>query len=135
MLSGSLCGWGDPLIGRFSLVVFLSLPADVRLARLRAGEAQRYGPAGIAAGGSLHAQFQRFMDWAARYDEGDLSLRSRQLHEAWLAGLPCPVVRLGRRMLDRRADRDPAADVGGPWRPDLSHSCRAPLPPRLSRCG
>ena len=35
VLSGSLCGWGDPLIPCFDLVVLLLVPTGVRLARLR----------------------------------------------------------------------------------------------------
>ena len=42
VLSGSLCGWGDPLIPEFDLVVLLAVPTPVRLARLRAREAERY---------------------------------------------------------------------------------------------
>jgi hypothetical protein len=53
VLSGSLCGWGDPLIPRFELVVLLLVPTPVRLARLRAREPQRYGAASIAAGGTV----------------------------------------------------------------------------------
>ena len=36
VLSGSLWEWGDPLIPEFNLVVFLVVPMEVRLARLRA---------------------------------------------------------------------------------------------------
>src|SRR5437660_12581847 len=43
VLSGSLCGWGDPLIPEFELVVFLVVPTSVRLARLRAREIERFG--------------------------------------------------------------------------------------------
>src|SRR3977135_1816568 len=43
VLSGSLCGWGDPLMAEFELVVFLVVPTPVRLARLRARELRRYG--------------------------------------------------------------------------------------------
>src|SRR5262245_19615648 len=67
-LSGSLCGWGDPVIPRFDLVVFLVVPTDVRMARLRAREEQRYGTSAIAPGGPLHRGHVEFMDWAARYD-------------------------------------------------------------------
>jgi len=94
ILSGSLCGWGDPLIPRFSLVVFLWLPAGVRLARLRERERLRYGSAAIDAGGSHHERYFKFIEWASAYDEGDLSIRSRRLHETWLASLDCPVLRL-----------------------------------------
>ncbi len=94
VLSGSLCGWGDPLVPEFDLVVFLAVPTEVRLARLRAREAQRYGPEAIALDGPRHAAHVAFLDWAGRYDTGDVEMRSRALHEAWIAGLPGPVLRL-----------------------------------------
>ncbi|HEX7212886.1 MAG TPA: AAA family ATPase [Methylomirabilota bacterium] len=94
VLSGSLCGWGDPLIPRFDLVVYLLVPTPVRLARLHAREQQRYGAAAIAAGGPLHPAHVEFMDWAGRYDSGGPDMRSRAMHEAWLASISAPVVRL-----------------------------------------
>jgi adenylate kinase family enzyme len=94
VLSGSLCGWGDPLIPQFDLVVFLLVPTEVRLTRLRAREATRYGHAAIALGGARHAAHVAFIAWADRYDTGDIEMRSRALHEAWLSGLTSPVVRL-----------------------------------------
>jgi len=94
VLSGSLCGWGDCFIPRFDLVVFMWLAPAIRLARLRRREAERYGPAAIAPGGPLHDKVEAFLAWAARYDDGEAVERSRTLHEAWLARLPCPVVRL-----------------------------------------
>jgi hypothetical protein len=45
-------------------------------------------------GGDRYASSQAFLAWAAAYDEGDTSIRSRRLHEQWLSTLPCPVVRL-----------------------------------------
>src|SRR5215470_12919654 len=93
-LSGSLCGWGDPLIPEFELVVFLAVRGPVRLARLVAREVERYGREVIAPGGARHDAFAAFIDWAARYDAGGLEGRSRTVHEAWLAALPCPVIRL-----------------------------------------
>lgn len=94
VLSGSLCGWGDPLIPEFELVVFLVVPSDVRLTRLRAREIARYGLDAIAPGGSRHQAYVEFLDWCAGYDGGGLDMRSRALHEAWLAALPGPVLRL-----------------------------------------
>jgi adenylate kinase family enzyme len=94
VLSGSLCGWGDPLIPRFDLVVFLLVPTPVRLARLRAREQRCYGVGAVAPGGPLHPAHVEFMEWAARYDDGGLEMRSRAMHEAWLASISAPVVRL-----------------------------------------
>jgi adenylate kinase family enzyme len=93
-LSGSLDGWGDPLVPRSDLVVFLLVPTEVRLERIRARSRQRYGEAALAPGGRLHEDYLAFLEWAAAYDEGAHGGRSRPRHEAWLAQLPCPVVRL-----------------------------------------
>jgi len=93
VLSGSLCGWGDVFIPRFELVVFIYLPPEIRMARLARREVDRYGAEGIAPGGAAHAKYETFMAWAAGYDTGEVS-RTRAIHEQWLAGLPCPVLRL-----------------------------------------
>jgi adenylate kinase family enzyme len=93
VLSGSLCGWGDPLIDRFTLVVFLQLSPDVRLARLAAREGQRYGDR-IEPGGDLHEAHEAFLAWARLYDTSGPSVRSLALHEGWLPRLACPVLRL-----------------------------------------
>lgn len=93
VLSGSLDGWGDPLIPRFDLVVFLTLDPAVRMARIRARERTRYGSA-IEPGGAMHGASLAFLAWAEGYDAGAGSGRSRPRHEAWLARLPCPVLRL-----------------------------------------
>jgi adenylate kinase family enzyme len=94
VLSGSLCGWGDPLIARFQLIVFLAVPTDVRMQRLRARELTRYGRDAIAPGGPRHQAYVAFLEWAARYDLADATERSRVLHDAWLAAVRVPVVRL-----------------------------------------
>jgi hypothetical protein len=74
-------------------VVFLWISPDVRMARLRTRERARYGAA-VAPGGPRHAASERFLAWAAGYDDGlQPPERCRRLHEEWLAALPCPVVR------------------------------------------
>ena len=97
VLSGSLVGWGDVFVARFELVVFLWIPHDARMARLRARERERYGAA-IDPGGALHAHHREFMDWAASYDTGGMDMRSRARHDAWLAALALPVLRLEGEM-------------------------------------
>jgi adenylate kinase family enzyme len=93
VLSGSLAGWGDPLIARFDLVVFLFVEPAIRLARLNERERRRYGDA-IAPGGPMHETHVAFMRWSAAYDSAGMEMRSRALHEAWLARLPGAVLRL-----------------------------------------
>ena len=43
VLSGSLNGWGDPLIPLFDLVIFVYVPQDERIRRLKIREHKRYG--------------------------------------------------------------------------------------------
>jgi len=105
VLSGSLTGWGDPLVGFFDLVVFVYLEPTIRLARLVERERRRYGNA-IDPGGSLAEEHRVFVAWATEYDTADESMRSLRRHETWLKGLPCPVVRLrGEWELDQKVAR------------------------------
>lgn len=102
VLSGSLCGWGDELIPFFDLVVFLWIPNDIRMQRLEAREYQRYGDK-IKEGGSLHSSYLAFMEWASKYDTGDMDIRSRMLHDSWLEHIPCRVLRIeGDLTLDEK---------------------------------
>lgn len=99
VLSGSLCGWGDVFIPRFEKVIYLWLPAEVRLARIREREIRRYGAERLAPGGDLYDIFEKFLSWAAAYDTDSGNIRSRDSELRWLAGLPCPVVRVGEEMV------------------------------------
>jgi adenylate kinase family enzyme len=91
VVSGSLCGWGDVAIPFFELVVFLWIPHDIRMARLRQREHARFGKR-ILPGGDMYKSSQAFLAWAASYDDGGLDIRSRRLHEEWLGMLPCPIL-------------------------------------------
>jgi len=109
VLSGSLCGWGDVFIPLFELVVFLWVAPEIRLARLRERERARYGAA-IAPDGPRHETYERFMAWAAGYDEGlGVPERCRRLHEQWLAALPCRV----ERFMDAGSAEDHVATIVG----------------------
>lgn len=93
VLSGSLTGWGDPVIPLFDSVIFVTLESSTRLHRLRQRERRRYGQR-IEAGGDREDAFADFLDWAAAYDDPTFDGRSLAAHERWLAMLPCPVLRL-----------------------------------------
>lgn len=94
VLSGSLDGWGDPIIPLFDLVVFLYVPTAIRIQRLRVREVQRFGDDAIAPGGSMHQKVEEFIEWASHYDDGTRVSRNLARHQAWLAKLPCRVLRL-----------------------------------------
>lgn len=93
VLSGSFDRWGDPLISGADLILFLTVPTAIRLARLRLRERRRFG-ARILAGGDMAATHAGFMAWASRYDEPEFSGRNRARHERWLNIQKPPVLRL-----------------------------------------
>jgi hypothetical protein len=58
------------------------------------------GTTSLAAATRAHVEF---LEWAGRYDTGGLEMRSRALHEAWVAALPGAVLRLeGDRAVDEQ---------------------------------
>jgi len=94
VLSGALCGWGDVFIPRFEAVVYCWLPAEMRLARIRARELDRYGAERLAPGGDLNTVYEKFCSWAAAYDNDSGNIRSRTQELEWLGKLTCPVLRI-----------------------------------------
>ncbi|MCG2625558.1 hypothetical protein L6654_02895 [Bradyrhizobium sp. WYCCWR 13023] len=94
VLSGSVTGWGDEFVPLFDLVVYVTTPRELRMQRLRAREAAHFGADAVAEGGWRHQETESFVEWASHYEAGDRKGRSLAKHEAWLAGLPCPVVRV-----------------------------------------
>lgn len=102
--SGSLCGWGDPLVPRFTLAAFMYVPKEARLARLHEREYARFGER-IQPGGDMREQHLAFLDWASRYDTGGEDMRSLAEHAKWIQTLPCPCLRLdGEKPLRELAD-------------------------------
>lgn len=105
VMSGTLDDWAEPATGELQLVVFLDVPVDVRLERLRERERARFGDA-VLPGGAMHETNREFMEWAAQYDEGRMLGRSRPRHERWLARLTVPVLRLdGRQRVEDLVER------------------------------
>ena len=94
ILSGSLCGWGDVFIPHFDLVIFLYLPPEIRLERLKKREFERYGTQ-ILQGGKLHSKSQEFLEWAALYDTNTTQTnRTLQKHLKWLEDFDFPVLKI-----------------------------------------
>ena len=92
ILSGSLDGWGNPLVPLFELVVYVYVPPDIRVERLKKRELERYG--------SISESSKEFIDWAAAYDLGTRTGRSLPRHEQWMAGLGCKLIKIVNNSLD-----------------------------------
>jgi len=81
--AGSVINWGLEVEELFSLIVFLVVPPELRLARLRERETARFGKPDAD-----------FLDWAAEYDNGSSDVNSRAGDERWIAARSCPAIRI-----------------------------------------
>lgn len=89
VLSGSMVGWGDAIVEECDAIIFVTLDSAERLRRLEERERRRgvgevYDETASAA----------FIDWARGYDDPAFDGRSRITHEAWLAQVSQPVLRV-----------------------------------------
>lgn len=94
ILSGSIMGWSRLEPPGFDLVIFLSLPSDIRMERLRAREEERYGAPALEPGGDRYRESIEFLDWAGAYEQAETVGRNRIAHERWLVEQTCPILRL-----------------------------------------
>lgn len=83
VLSGSVMSWGAEIEDSFSLIIFLTLPAPIRVARLRQRELEQLGFVDTD-----------FLEWAAQYDKGEMAGRSLATQERWLLERSCKVLRI-----------------------------------------
>lgn len=93
VLSGSCFTWAEAILREATLIVFMTLPAPERLARLKQRERLRFG-ARIDPGGDMFEVHRNFMDWAAGYDNPDFDGRTLAAHETWLSHQTAPVRRV-----------------------------------------
>lgn len=85
VLSAVTGDFGDVIPSWYALAVQLSAPVNLRMQRIEAREHARHG-ARILAGGDMHAQHRRFVDFAASRDLAAI--------DRWAQGLACPVMRV-----------------------------------------
>lgn len=94
VLSGSLDDWGGAVVPLFDLVIFVRVPTEVRLQRLRDREARHFGRGSVSPGGWRHEETEQFIEWASHYDDGTREGRNLPRHLKWLVTLSCRVLRL-----------------------------------------
>lgn len=93
ILSGHVShGLADVLLPLYELVVFVRVPHDIRMERIKNREFERFGDE-IFPGGKRYEHSQEFLEWAAGY-ETETGRRSLQAHEKWLASVKCPILKI-----------------------------------------
>jgi len=104
IVGGSLVSWGDEWLSAFDLVVFLYVPPQIRIQRLKDREFERYGDV-IYTDPERIAAYQKFLEWAQAYDANAISGRTLHIHEAWLSKVTCPVLEIrGNTTVAQRID-------------------------------
>ncbi len=59
----------------------------------------------ILPGGSKYEQSKAFLEWASLYDSVVMEVRSKALHEDWIAALSCPILKIeGDHSVNERVD-------------------------------
>ncbi|MBD1391739.1 shikimate kinase [Mucilaginibacter glaciei] len=104
IVGGSLVSWGEEWKAMFDLVVFLYLPAEIRLNRLKAREVERYGDT-IYTDPVRNQLYKDFIAWAAKYDDRNFTGRNIGIHEDWFGSVTCPVLQIrGDKTVDERVE-------------------------------
>ncbi|REC47279.1 AAA family ATPase [Chryseobacterium pennipullorum] len=94
IFGGSIIHWGEDVFPAFDLIVFLYLPPEIRMERLRKREYERYGDV-IIANPERAKQFQEFMNWAKDYDhDTGIATRTLKAHLEWLSGKDTPLIEI-----------------------------------------
>lgn len=88
VITGSLVDWGDVLIPYFDLAIRVVTDINIRLERLQRREYERFGYR-IEQGGDMFKEHTEFLEWAAAYDTGDVTMRSKAKHDIWQDLLKC----------------------------------------------
>ena len=93
VLSGDPSQWKVGIEDHLNLVVFLWIPAEVRIKRIQEREEARRGDA-IKKGGNMYEIHRNFIEWTKKYDEGGVTGRTKEKQEMWFSTLECPVLRI-----------------------------------------
>ncbi|WP_041768805.1 AAA family ATPase [Pseudovibrio sp. FO-BEG1] len=97
VLTGACENWARDFIADATLIVFLSLPQELRLQRLKQREQERFGDR-ILEGGDMFEIHEAFFKWASQYEDPEFTGRSRHRHEAWMKSCGKPALRLDGRL-------------------------------------
>ena len=93
IISGSMVSWGAEWASAFDVYVFLYLPPEIRMQRLKDREMERYGVA-LKNNEKFRADSKAFLAWASQYDDGTFKGRSLAIHLDWIKVLAGKVLKI-----------------------------------------
>jgi len=104
IISGSLVTWGSEWDSAFDLGVFLHIPPELRMERLRKREQERYGDQ-LAKSTKAKESSEAFLEWAKQYDDPTFEGRSITQHENWIKRMSFPsLVIAGDTRVEKRVE-------------------------------
>ncbi len=103
VMAGSMDSFHEYFDPFFRLAVYLTADQKLRVERVYCREREVFGNR-VLPGGDMYEKHQAFLRDVAGYDNGSGSC-THELHEVWLHGLSCPVLRLdGGRPCEENAE-------------------------------
>lgn len=93
VVSGSLITWGEYWNTAFDLGIFLRLPKNIRMKRLKKREVALYGEM-LKSDEEIMAKSNEFLAWAEKYDDPSFEGRSITRHKRWIELLDCTVIEI-----------------------------------------
>ena len=100
ILSGHVSfGLPDVFLPLYDLIVFVFVPVDIRIERIKKREYERYGDR-ILPGNDRYELANELIEYARSYDTSDGG-RSLRKHENWLKSVNCPVLRINNDSFDK----------------------------------
>ncbi|WP_313090682.1 AAA family ATPase [Chryseobacterium flavum] len=94
IFGGSVIHWGENVLPSFDLIVFLYLPPEIRMERLKKREYERYGDE-IFTNPERAQKYQEFIDWANDYDHNTgIANRTLKAQLEWLSAMNIPFIEI-----------------------------------------
>ncbi len=93
VISGAMVGFGDGIKSTIDLFVFLHIPVQVRIERIKERERKRFGSR-VEMGGDMYQMHMDFLAWVKAYESGDETVRSLAQHKKWLQDVSKPIIEI-----------------------------------------
>ena len=97
VLSGSMLKWGNQIRDKIDLIIYLYLEPEKRIKRIIKREKERFGNR-IEENNDMHQGHLEFINWARKYESGDMNMRSKNSEEKWIEECNCQKLRIDKEM-------------------------------------
>ncbi len=100
--SGLFYPWSEDLIPMFDLLIIVETDVKIRKKRIIDREFEMYRNR-FKKGGDMYEQFNKYLDWALKYDISDDPLGSKKETDKWATRFTCDVLYIdGNKNIDEK---------------------------------